>query len=173
MIDAEQFRHFGLLSDSHGHVPITRVAVDLLKSRGAEFLIYLGDVGAEEVIDVLAGEPAALTLGNCDWPAGPLVDYASFLGIHVLAEGGPIQCGQRRCWMTHGHLHDQVQQRLTTSCQYLFHGHTHVVNDEMYGETRILNPGALHRADRYTVGLLDVETDTWDVLEVTPPLMNR
>ena len=38
---------------------------------------------------------------------------------------------------------------------FLLHGHTHTVQDERVGRTRVINPGALHRASRYTCALLD------------------
>jgi predicted phosphodiesterase len=45
-------------------------------------------------------------------------------------------------------------------CDYLFHGHTHVARDDRFGPTRVINPGALHRAGTYTVATLDLATDT-------------
>ena len=59
----------GLLSDAHGRGPITQQAVALLLDRGAELLLYLGDVGSEAVIDALAvGDRAQsrLVFGNTD-----------------------------------------------------------------------------------------------------------
>ena len=38
---------------------------------------------------------------------------------------------------------------------YLLQGHTHVYADETVGRTRIINPGALHRAYPKTAALLD------------------
>ncbi len=42
---------------------------------------------------------------------------------------------------------------------YLLQGHTHVRHDERIGKTRVINPGALHRAREKTVALLDTATD--------------
>ena len=55
---------------------------------------------------------------------------------------------------------------LADGVDWLLHGHTHQVRDERIGRTRIINPGALQRARRYTVGLLDTESDSLDVLEI-------
>jgi hypothetical protein len=38
---------------------------------------------------------------------------------------------------------------------YLFHGHTHVAAERRTGPTRIINPGALHRAKPKTFVVLD------------------
>jgi predicted phosphodiesterase len=42
---------------------------------------------------------------------------------------------------------------------YLLQGHTHVRLDECVGRTRIINPGALHRAAVKTVVTLDTRAD--------------
>ena len=42
---------------------------------------------------------------------------------------------------------------------YIFHGHTHIQRDERVRSTRIINPGALHRASHYTVATLHLSTD--------------
>ncbi|RLS46748.1 MAG: metallophosphoesterase, partial [Planctomycetota bacterium] len=49
---------------------------------------------------------------------------------------------------------------------YLLHGHTHVCRDERHGATRIINPGALHRASEFTVALLDTDSDELQFLVV-------
>jgi predicted phosphodiesterase len=49
---------------------------------------------------------------------------------------------------------------------YLFTGHTHVAHDRYEGKTRLINPGALTRASRFTVALLNLETDELTSLEI-------
>jgi hypothetical protein len=71
----------GILSDSHGRADTTRLAVKLLRDRGAELLLHLGDIGGEQVIDELVGQPARIVFGNCDWNDRELGRYAEILGI--------------------------------------------------------------------------------------------
>lgn len=42
---------------------------------------------------------------------------------------------------------------------YILCGHTHIAADYQRGATRIINPGALHRASVHTVATLDLKTD--------------
>jgi predicted phosphodiesterase len=49
---------------------------------------------------------------------------------------------------------------------YLLHGHTHVRRDERVGKTRVINPGALHRAAEKTVALLDLAADRLEYLRI-------
>jgi predicted phosphodiesterase len=55
---------------------------------------------------------------------------------------------------------------MTDGVDYLLHGHSHEVRDERVGRTRIINPGALCRAARYTAAILDPDADALEVLEV-------
>ena len=67
------------------------------------------------------------------------------------------------------HSHDgALLQRTIRSGDYAYvvSGHTHVRKDERVGRTRVVNPGALHRARNKSVALLDVGDDTLRFLEV-------
>ena len=50
---------------------------------------------------------------------------------------------------------------------YLLQGHTHVRQDVRVGRTRVINPGALHRANPKTVALLNTSNDFVEFLEIT------
>jgi putative phosphoesterase len=149
----------GVLSDSHGHADVTGRAVRALLDEGAELLLHLGDIGTEAVLDELAGHPARIVFGNCDWNLRELARYAEGVGIEVDHPAGRIELGGRRVVFTHGHLAGVVQEALDEGVEYLLHGHTHEVRDERIGRTRVINPGALHRAARYTSALLDPVED--------------
>ena len=58
---------------------------------------------------------------------------------------------------------------LAAEVRYLCHGHTHTALDARRGKTRVINPGALHRAAEYTVALLDTDTDTLTFYPVPRP----
>ena len=54
----------------------------------------------------------------------------------------------------------------TEGVAYLCHGHTHATRDERLGPTRVINPGALFRARRHTVAVLDLARDEVSFLAV-------
>jgi len=155
---SESARTLGILSDSHGRTSITRQAVAALREGGANLLLHLGDVETEEVIDELAVMPARIVFGNCDWDAAALGRYARSLGIEVDHPAGRIEVDGRQVAFTHGHLQEWMESALQEQVDYLLHGHTHVVRDETVGSTRLINPGALFRARRYTAALLTPAT---------------
>ena len=156
----------GILSDSHGRVDATRAAVAALTQRGANMLLHLGDVCGENIIDELIGHSAHLVFGNCDWEINGLTRYAEVVGVHVDHPMGMLEIEGKRIAFTHGHLDLLVDQALAWGADFLLHGHTHEVRDERIGRTRVINPGALHRAKRYTAALLDPVGDRLEMIEI-------
>jgi uncharacterized protein len=158
----------GVLSDSHGRAEVTRQAVHVLRQAGAETLLHLGDVETEAVIDELVGHNARLVFGNCD-EERRLARYAQIMGISVDHPIGMIEAAGRQIAFTHGHLPHLMTQAMANGVDYLFHGHTHEVRDERVRGVRIINPGALHRARRYTAALLDPAADRLEIVEIPKP----
>lgn len=166
----------GLLSDSHGSAAITAQAAATLVAAGAEVLVHLGDIGTEAVLDALlmplpardgedggAGSgltvPAHVVFGNTDGRARELTRYAREIGIAVDHPLGRLELDGKTVAFTHGHDATLMRQMLDQRVDYLCHGHTHEVRDERVDGTRIINPGALHRAARYSVAVLDTSAD--------------
>ncbi|MEM1211640.1 MAG: metallophosphoesterase family protein [Planctomycetota bacterium] len=163
----------GLLSDSHGRTQTTLRAVDLLLDQGIDVLLHLGDVGSVEVVDALAVEgvtdrpvDSRLVFGNTDWDIPAMSQYAQTLGIAVDHPAGRIELDGKRLAFCHGHVEADMEDALRDGVDYLCHGHTHRCSDERRGQTRVINPGALFRASRYTVAVLDTQTDEVAVHEV-------
>lgn len=156
----------GILSDTHGRREIALRAAQLLRDRGAEFIIHCGDVGDCNVLDALAGGPAAFVFGNNDFDHDALREYAKAIDVTCLGEFGALNLGGKRIAVTHGD-NGLVMSRITQAdppYDYLFTGHTHVRHDQRVGKhagaLRWINPGALYRASRKSVALLDLATDT-------------
>ena len=161
----------GVLSDSHGHDVRTGEAVRRLIDAGAEILIHLGDIETEAVLDELAGAgpgvPARIVFGNCDWNTKALAEHAGRVGVQVDDPIGRLDVGSRRIAFTHGHLDRLMQQAIAEGVDYLFHGHTHDLRDEIVQGTRVIKPGALFRAVRYTAVVLDPESDRLEIVDVS------
>ena len=134
--------------------------MELLRAGGAEFYIHCGDVGGEPIIDLLAGLKAALVWGNNDWDRRELERYAARLGVQVLPPLGELELDGKRFAITHGDDQKLVRRVLEQQAHdYLLLGHSHVRADQRIGKTRMINPGALHRAGQKSVALLDTQTD--------------
>ena len=49
---------------------------------------------------------------------------------------------------------------------FLLTGHAHFPGDQLVGPVRRINPGALYRADEFTVALLDSESGELKIMKV-------
>ena len=157
----------GLIADSHGLAePTTRAAARLAED-GAEMLLHLGDICAESVLDALLVAPPGsqpslpvhIVFGNMDFEISSMARYAGSLGIAVHHPTGRLSMGNVDVAFTHGHDRPLLIDALDDGVDYLFYGHTHVAADHREGETRMINPGALHRTPAPSVALLDTDTD--------------
>jgi putative phosphoesterase len=158
----------GILSDTHDRTEAMSAAVQLLHSRGAEYFIHCGDVGSPAVLDYLAGHKACFVYGNCDWDRLGLQRYAKSIEIDCFGAFGDLALDGKKLALIHGD-DPALKRRLLSEQQhdYLLQGHTHVKQDLRVGKMRIINPGALHRANPKTVALLDTATDSLEFLEIT------
>lgn len=156
----------GILADSHGDACTTARAVDLLRDNGAELLIHLGDVETSDVIGALSVMPARLVFGNCDYDLKTLATAAKRAGVVVDHPIGRLEFDGRTVAYTHGDVERLMKQAIEDGVEYLLHGHWHVTRDDRFAGTRIINPGALHRAARYTAAVLDPGNDRLRFLNV-------
>jgi len=166
----------GLLSDSHGRSETTRRAASLLVAAGADALIHLGDVGSVQVLEALvAGReptgrprpPVGLVWGNVDLSPARLEGRCRDLGITVHRGLGRIEAGGKSALFLHGHEKDVFGSALSEAPDYLFHGHTHQTRNDLVNRTRVINPGALFRAAKYTVAIVDLQSDRVEFIEVS------
>jgi hypothetical protein len=166
---ATRYLRLGLMSDSHGNVKTTSRAVDILRKAGVNALIHTGDIEDEAILDALMTQPflpVHLVFGNVDWPVEPLARYARSLGFHVHHPCGELLCARRRIVFHHGHEPRFRQAALGDGVEYLIEGHTHRPTDQRLQQTRLINPGALHRAARYTVAILTPDAGKLEFLAV-------
>ena len=161
----------GILSDTHDRVDAMAAGMKLLRDAGAQFFVHCGDVGSERVVDHLAGVPSAFVFGNTDWDRAALARYAEKIGVACHGAFADLELGGKKFAVIHGDDF-KLKQRLLSEQRhdYLLQGHTHVRNDERFGKTRLINPGALHRAREKTVALLDTDGDvvTFITVAATP-----
>jgi len=161
----------GLLSDTHGHLPRTERALDLLRSRGAEHLIHCGDLGGEPIVDLLfeqreTGLPVTAVPGNVDEWDPDLILYTKKLGL-PLPRTARLEIDALRIAVFHGHDPREMNAlRADAKLDLLFTGHTHVARDDQENGLRIVNPGAVYRARVPSVALFDTRTRECRFLEL-------
>ena len=159
----------GILADTHDELRRTEHAVDVLRNAGAELLVHCGDLTGKDIIRICSALPLYFTLGNhdCDM-VRELETAAADYGAVCLAWGGEFTAADKRIAVVHGHLTMDLQPLLDKQPDYLLSGHSHATHDFYVGSTRRINPGALHRADVFTVAMLDAVSGKLQFLPIDP-----
>ena len=106
--------------------------------------------------------------GNHDADAAPHLERAATeAGVTCLGWGDVVTLGGRRIGVVHGHLGSDLRRVLADRPDFLLSGHSHASLDWCDGPVRRINPGALHRADEFTVAVLDVGSAVVRFLPIT------
>ena len=150
----------GILSDSHDRAQTMAAGLKLLNDAGAEFFIHCGDIGSQKCVDLLAGLKCAFVFGNTDYDRAALARYAQSIDVPCFGNYADLTLDNKRIAVIHGDDY-KLKHRLLGAQEhdYLLQGHTHIRADEKHGRTRLINPGALHRANPKTVATLELATD--------------
>ena len=158
----------GILSDTHNQMKRTAAAIQLLHADGAQVLFHCGDLTDPDVVSICAELPCYFVFGNNDvYHVDEILAAINQAdGAVCLGWGGEVELAGKRVAATHGHLIKEYRRLLATNPDYLFTGHSHITADHREGVTRFINPGALHRAQEFTVALLNLANDNLKILQV-------
>jgi putative phosphoesterase len=148
-----------ILSDTHNRHANVRLALAETTKRGVTTVLHCGDIEDAETVRLFEGLDAHFVFGNCDYDLDALRRAMTDIGATLHEHWGNLEMGGRKLAFMHGHEKQLLQEVEESShFDYLFHGHTHVAADRRNGTTRVINPGALHRARPKTFVVLDLET---------------
>lgn len=156
----------GILSDTHDKLARTIAAVELLQAERVEALFHCGDLMGPEIVYACAVLPFYFVFGNNEDDFSSLRRAAKDVKATCLEWGGGVELAGKRIAITHGHLTRDLRPLEANEPNYLFYGHSHIAADDRRDGIRRINPGALHRADRYSVAVLDLDTDRLRFLDV-------
>lgn len=149
----------GIISDTHDRLERTIQAVEAMQANQAEAIIHCGDLTGPEIVHACGVLPSYFVFGNNDFDEIGLRAAMDSSGGTCLGYGGELVLDGRRIAVTHGDRPADFRRFLRSEPDYLLFGHTHEPLNQRDGPTRQINPGALHRANEWTVALLDLATD--------------
>lgn len=163
----------GILSDTHGNLPATARAAQAFREAGVAAVFHCGDIGGMDVLAELAGVleplgvPVHAVLGNVDAYSSDWRFFPTNVGVQLHGRFGDVTVGDHRIALLHS---DDARQyhKTVSSGDYdlVLSGHTHDVHDFKRGRTRCLNPGTAGRGAPNTCAVLDLETGTYEVIEL-------
>lgn len=159
-----------LLADSHDNLASVDAALALLAPRKPDVILHAGDICTPEVLQRIVaalGRNVHFVFGNNDYDKTGLRAAADALGITCHGTLLDLTLAGKRIAMTHGD-DDRLRTRVIHAQEhdYLILGHSHLREDLRRSRTRVINPGALHRARPRTVALLNLADDALETLVV-------
>ena len=147
-----------VLSDTHSRNETVRKALKLLEGRGAELILHCGDIEDPDTVRLFPPQ-THFVLGNCDIDRDELRQAVKDAGATLQEPFGHLELPGANIAFLHGDDQRLLRElELSSGFDYLFHGHTHVAGERRAGRTRVINPGALHRARPKTFVVLDLAT---------------
>jgi uncharacterized protein len=139
-----------VLSDSHRKTDLTSEAVDMLKAKGAEFLIHAGDLEIKENLDILKNSGLIYTsvFGNNDYN---LVQYQNQYNINK--EPYYFKIKDLKFKLMH------IPTYMTPDSDIIILGHTHIHEHQYVNNTLYLNPGEICAREKDLTECVLLEVD--------------
>jgi putative phosphoesterase len=157
----------GIVSDTHEHVRPIIKAVSLFKARNPSMVIHCGDIISPPVLERFAGLSLRVVYGNNDGERSGLKKKCAELGFAEIVDTLTFESGGKKFFVNHGTNPRVIDDAIESQqYDYVLHGHTHEMRNEVIGRTRVINPGALFAADEYTIAFLTVETGEVEFVEI-------
>lgn len=148
----------GVVSDTHGHILNTVKAVEMLASLGVGTTLHCGDIGSPAIPALFTQGPTHFVFGNTDYDSADLRQAIRAAGHTCHDRFGTLTIHERRIAWLHGDALDRLADaELSGDWDVVCYGHTHVREHHYIGKTLVLNPGALVRARRHSIAVVDLK----------------
>ena len=147
-----------ILSDTHSRYATIEAALAAIQPHKVDLILHCGDIEDSEAVWLFPPN-THFVFGNCDWERASIRQAVHGIGATLYEPLGKLEVdGVKIAWL-HGddkRLMQQVED--SGEFDFLFYGHTHVADERRSGKTRVINPGALHRARVKTLVILDLKS---------------
>ena len=149
----------GIVSDTHGNRLMVNLALAELRQRGITTILHCGDIDDAETVALFRGLKMHFVFGNCDLDKAELRAAMADIDATLHDHFGSVELEGVKLAFLHGddpHMIRDVER--SGYYDFLFYGHTHQAEEHRSGPTRVINPGALHRARPKTFVVLDLNS---------------
>lgn len=137
----------GVISDTHGEERLVRRAVEIFKEMNVERVLHCGDLCVPAHAALFKEIPTDFVYGNCDSCVRLSIERSveEAGGTHH-GDFGSLRLAGKNVAFLHGQDRTRLLQELNSGdWDLICTGHTHRYELTMYGDTLLLNPGAVQR----------------------------
>lgn len=154
-----------ILSDTHCRTDNIGWALDLIAGRSAELIVHCGDLEDSEAVRHFPAH-THFVYGNCDGDRAGIRAAIADVGATLHEPFGYLELAGKKLAWTHGDNQRLLRELENADAfDFVFYGHTHQAKEHQVGRTRVINPGALHRARPKSFIFLEVESGTVERME--------
>ncbi len=147
--------NLGIVSDTHGHLGNTIQAVRVLEEHDVELVIHCGDIGSIDVIALFAGTPTHFVFGNVDHSEDQMRRAIEEAGQTCHGRFGSLDLDGRKIAFLHSDDSQRFRETISSGeWDLVCYGHTHEAKSHREGNTLVLNPGALYRANPHSLAIV-------------------
>lgn len=155
-----------VLSDTHSRTAATLLALATIAERGIGLILHCGDLEDDDTVRLFPAH-THFVLGNCDHDRDGIRSAVAEIGATLHDPLGNLEVVGRKLGFVHGDDKGLLDAMTKSGAfDYVFHGHTHLAKNEMVGRTRVINPGALHRARPKSFVILDAATGAVESINI-------
>jgi putative phosphoesterase len=127
-----------------------------------------GDIISPPTLERFAGLPMRVVYGNNDGERSGLKKKCLEFGFGEIDDTICFTHAGKTFFVNHGTSVRVLNEAIDSqSYDYVLHGHTHEERNQVIGSTRVINPGALYSAERYTIAFLRPETGDVEFVEIS------
>ncbi|CAK9009549.1 Uncharacterized protein SCF082_LOCUS10326 [Durusdinium trenchii] len=144
-------------------------AVAVFEQLDVDAVLHCGDIGSPDIVPLFIGRTTHFVLGNVD-DASDFEHVIREAGLNYPGRFGDLELGGRRIALLHGDDGRRLQDAVAgQEYDLVCHGHTHLADVRNYDRTTVLNPGALFRAQTYSVAVVNLQTMEVEHHEIAKP----
>lgn len=149
-----------IISDTHNNLHNIQAARRIILTENVEMIIQCGDLTEADVLDYFGDFRLYCAFGNGDFGMEVEERIHSLNPENQAADDLDLLLESKKVFVSHGHRLSNLKKAIESGeYDYVFHGHSHRFEDEMAGETRVINPGALggKKVEDRSFVILDLE----------------
>jgi putative phosphoesterase len=139
----------------------------MFESLEVDAVLHCGDIGSMAVVELLAAWPTHFVFGNCDTDTADFAAAIQQAGQTCHGLFGDLTFEGVRIALLHSHEGRRFRQAIESGeYRLVCYGHTHVAAIERRGETMVLNPGAIYRANPHSVAIVNLPVVEATIVEL-------